>query len=104
MKNKAEKKAKEIEKQKEKIKLNSEKIKDRERKIKAIKIGLLIMIMFLIIIYLVYIQYSTIKIMCYNVLFVILFANYQSIDESWLITLLQSIKNFVGLSPFKTTP
>lgn len=36
---------------KEKIKLNSEKIRERDRKIRVIKIGLLMMIVFLIIIY-----------------------------------------------------
>lgn len=45
------KKDKNIEKDKEKVILNSEKIRDRERKINAIKLGLLIMALFLIIIY-----------------------------------------------------
>lgn len=48
------------EKQMQKIKLNSEKIRDREKKIKAIKIGLLIFILFLITIYfLLRIAYET---------------------------------------------
>ena len=38
-------------KDKQKIKLNSEKIRERDKKIKIIKIGLLIMLLFLIIIY-----------------------------------------------------
>ena len=45
------KKDKNIEKDKGKVILNSEKIRDRERKINAIKLGLLIMALFLIIIY-----------------------------------------------------
>ena len=48
---KKDKKKKKIEKNKEKVILNSEKILDRERKINAIKLGLLIMTLFLIIIY-----------------------------------------------------
>lgn len=42
---------KDFESKREKLKLNSEKIRDRERKIKAIKIGILIMLMALIIMY-----------------------------------------------------
>ena len=42
---------KEFENNKEKIKLNSERIRDREKKIKALKRGILLMILFLIIMY-----------------------------------------------------
>ena len=50
-KEKKNKKEKKFERDKEKLILNSEKIRDRERKINAIKLGLLIMTLFLIIIY-----------------------------------------------------
>ena len=50
---KKEKKEKKEEKNKHKIKLSSEKIRERNKKIKIIKIGLLIMLLFLIIIYFV---------------------------------------------------
>lgn len=51
---------KKLEKNMQKIKLNSEKVRNRENKIKAIKIGLLILILFLIVIYfLLKIAYET---------------------------------------------
>ena len=42
---------------KEKVKLNSEKINIRERRIKALKLGLFISLLFLIIIYVIYLGY-----------------------------------------------